>query len=76
MGKQLIMVRSITFAMKGKNILTRHGIFSDIERTPKTGGEKSCGYSIYAPRKTEQAIEILESEGIEILGVLNKGTKQ
>lgn len=73
MGKQLIMVTSITYAMKGKSILSNYAIAADIERTPKTGGEKSCGYSLYVPRKIDEAIEILQNEGIKILGVMDKG---
>lgn len=73
MGKQLIMVRSITYAMKGKNLLAKYGIFATIDRTPKTGGEKSCGYSIYVPRRTEEALTILKKEGIPIIGLQSKG---
>lgn len=73
MGKQLIMVTSITYAMKGKTILKNHGIASDIERTPKTSNNKSCGYSLYVPHKTEEAIEILKNSGVEVLGIADKG---
>lgn len=73
MGKQLIMVPSVTYAMKSKKILVNHNISSDIERTPKHKSGKSCGYSLYVPFKTEEAVKILEDNGIKVLGVIEKG---
>lgn len=68
MGKQLIMLTSITYAMKGRAILLNAGIPADIERTPKRSGEYSCGYSLYVPRKTDEAEQVLKNNGIMVLG--------
>ena len=35
MGKPLILVSSITYAMKGRDLLNRKGISSYLERIPK-----------------------------------------
>lgn len=67
-GKQLIMLPSITYAMKGRAILLNEGISADIERTPKRSGEYSCGYSLYVPHRTDEAEEILKDNGIMVLG--------
>lgn len=72
MGKQLIMVTSITYAMKGKQILKNHGIYSDIERTPKKKSTDSCGYSLSVPNKVTEAEKILKENGIRILGIIEK----
>lgn len=68
MGKQLIMVKSITYAMKGREILTDNGIKSYIERTPKRSKAYSCGYCLYVPENTDKAEEILQNAGIKVVG--------
>ncbi len=68
MDKPLIALTSITYAMKGKSLLLGYGIFSEIQRTPKGRGVKSCGYSLYVPKRTDEAQAILEENGIVVLG--------
>ena len=68
MEKQLILVPSVTYAMKGKSILDKYNIRSYIERTPKTHQVYSCGYCILVPENTQTAHEILLSKGIKIIG--------
>lgn len=72
MNKPLIMVTSITQAMKGKEILLKKGIKADITRTPKRNGKHSCGYSIYVPYRTDEAEELLNSSGIKIIGRMER----
>ena len=36
MGKPLLVVSSVTYAMKGRELLFRHGIRGYVERIPKT----------------------------------------
>lgn len=68
MDKPLLALTSITHAMKGKSLLLRFGIFSEIVRTPKGRGVKSCGYSLYVPKRTDEAQAILKKNGILVLG--------
>ncbi len=68
MVKPLIMVSSINYAIKGKQILSSYGIKSEIERTPKRSASTGCGYSLYVPERTDEAEEILISKGIKIKG--------
>lgn len=67
MGKPLIMMPSVTYALKGRQILASHGIKAEIERTPK-GENRSCGYSLYIENKTDEAETILKENNIKILG--------
>lgn len=67
MSKPLIMVSSITYAIKSRDILDRHGIKSYIERIHRTE-ETGCGYGVYAPSRTDEAENILRDEGIRIIG--------
>lgn len=68
MGKPMILVSSITYAMKGRDILFKHGIKGYVERTPRTSENTGCGYSIYVPSNTDEAEKILIAYGIRILG--------
>ncbi|WP_242846263.1 MULTISPECIES: putative Se/S carrier-like protein [Eubacteriales] len=68
MGKPMILVSSITYAMKGRDILFQHGIKSYVERMPHNTGSVGCGYSIYVPNRTDEAEQILIQSGIHVNG--------
>ena len=72
MGK-LIMVSSVTYAMKGKELLKSYGIRAEVERTPKNSQSKGCGYSLYVPQNTDEAENILKENGIKVMGRAKRG---
>ena len=72
MGNPLIMVSSITYAMKSKEILSRKGFKAYVERVPHTSEDVGCGYGVYVPQRTEEAQQILERSGIEIFGRIER----
>ncbi|MBQ9472376.1 MAG: DUF3343 domain-containing protein, partial [Ruminococcus sp.] len=55
MKKELILLPSVTYAMKAKSVLDKYNIRSFIQRTPKTVKIKSCGYCLYVPGDTDKA---------------------
>lgn len=59
MGKILIAMTSITYAMKAKSLLKDKGYFCEIERTPKNIGT-GCGYSIRVHESSDLIISILD----------------
>ncbi|MBQ8572227.1 MAG: DUF3343 domain-containing protein [Ruminococcus sp.] len=65
---KLILLQSITYATKARNLLLKFGIHSDIVKTPKTTGQSTCGYSLSVPYKFADAINILSTNGFKILG--------
>ncbi len=67
MGKPLIVVSSVTYAMKARELLLRHGIKGYVERIPKTA-ETGCGYGVYVPDGADAAEKILRDNSIRILG--------
>ncbi len=73
MNKPLIMVSSVTYAMKGKQILNSFGIRSEIERTAKRDMKNGCGYSLYVPKDTDEAEKILKENHIKIIGRSERG---
>ena len=68
MNKELILVPSVTYAMKAKSILEQYQIRSYIQRTPKNTVIKSCGYCLFVPGKADEAERILRKNGIRVLG--------
>ncbi len=68
MEKQLLLVPSVTYAMKAKSILDRYKVKSYIERTPKNHQVRSCGYCLFVPENVETAHELLLRHEIKILG--------
>lgn len=68
MGQQLIIVGSITYAMRSRELLFSYGIRAYVERLPRTPEIPGCGYGVFVPKRTEEAEQILRSAGIRVLG--------
>lgn len=68
MNNELILLPSVTYAMKAKSILDQYKIRSYIQRTPKNTGVKSCGYCLFVPGKADEAEKLLRNKGIRVLG--------
>lgn len=64
--RQCIMLSSVTYAMRGKDILERKGIKSFMERTPPEVSGCGCGYSLRVKGDADQAAAILTGAGIEV----------
>ena len=71
MGKPLLMVSSVTYAMKAKELLSRHGIRGYVERIARTS-ETGCGYGVYVPQGADAAEKILRDNNIRVLGRLEQ----
>lgn len=66
----LILVKTITYAMKGRDILSYYGIPSRIERVPKTR-ETGCGYALSVSGDVYFAESILQKNGVNTYGRVN-----
>ncbi|MCI1966379.1 MAG: DUF3343 domain-containing protein [Oscillospiraceae bacterium] len=73
MGRPLILVGSITNAIKSRNILARAGIHSNVERIPRSNANRGCGYCIYVPVRTDEAEIILLRYGVPVSGRAERG---
>ena len=67
MSKPIILVSSVTYAIKSKEILFENGIKAYVERVPKTA-KSGCGYGVYVPKDVDMAETILKEYDIRILG--------
>lgn len=69
---QILILSSITYAMKSRELLFRFGIRAYVERLPRTK-ETGCGYGVYVPQGVEEAERILRENGVRILGRTKRG---
>ena len=65
----LIAMRSITYAIKAKELLNKLGLFCEIEKTPKNAGS-GCGYSIRVKSPPAVITARLDEYGIPYKNVI------
>ena len=68
MENNLIMFRSVTLAIRSRDLLRENGIDARMVRTPSTLRKRSCGYSLLVVNEFSKALNILGSNGIAVLG--------
>ena len=68
MNQELILLPSVTYAMKAKSILDKRSIRSYLQRTPRNTGIRACGYCLFVPKRADEAEQILRENGIRVLG--------
>lgn len=71
-GKRVIVVSSVTYALKSRDLLFRKGIKAYVERLPRTK-ESGCGYGVYVPARTDEAERILREAGIKVFYRTERG---
>lgn len=75
MKKALFILSSITYAMKGHDLLNSKGIKSEIKRAPKNKALSGCGYGLLIHERVDEAAEILEEAQIKVLEIKNLEAK-
>lgn len=67
MKQDRILVSSITYAIKGRDLLRSLGFKAYIERSKGQLEHDGCGYSIYVDKETERAEQILRDHHIRVI---------
>lgn len=66
---EFIIVSSVTYAYKGKNVLEQRGYKAYIEREPKRLSECGCHYIIRVKDvPIDRAVDILRSAHVKVVG--------
>ena len=73
MGKPIIIVSSITYALKGQKVLSSQGIVSYIERSTPSMSKRGCGYGLRVNGDVNRARGILEQAGVHVRNVIEEG---
>lgn len=69
MKQTVISVGSVTFGLKGRDLLRRSGYSVRLERMSSGPGSAGCGYALMLNGDVRGAQEILQNAGVKILGV-------
>ncbi len=69
MKRYIITTGTVTYAIKGKDILKRNGIKAKVDRIMSGKGSSGCGYAIIVENDFEKALELLKKSGIKILEI-------
>ena len=64
--KQEISVSSITYALKGKEILEKHGYHATVQRKNRLTSKNGCGYKIVFNGDREKVLSVLKKYNIKI----------
>ena len=67
--QNVLVVRSITYAMKGQKQLERYGYSAYIERLSHPNSRQGCGYGIKVFGPLAPALEILNAAGVPVAEV-------
>ena len=67
--KTKIRVSSVTYAIKGRDLLRSRGFSAYMERTKGFADGTGCGYHIVVSKNGAQAEAILREHGIKIVGI-------
>ena len=73
MDKKGIKVGSVTYAMKGRDLLQKHGYKAFLTRNPNPSEDEGCGYVIYVNNMNEKCVKILNRNGITVKGMVDLG---
>ncbi len=73
MSKKGIKVTSVTYAMKGRDLLQKNGYKAYLTRNPHPEDDEGCGYVIYVNNLDEKCFEILKRNRIKVTGTVDLG---
>jgi len=69
----ILVLSSVTYAMKAQDLLKRENIYSSITRSPDVRAIKGCGYGIKISCENETwGRRILQNNGINIIGCVTE----
>ena len=73
MIKKGIKVGSLTYAMKGRDLLQKNGYKAYLTRNPQPETDEGCGYVIYVSNLDKRCFEILKKNNIQVKGTVDMG---
>ncbi len=73
MSKKGIKVGSLTYAMKGRDVLQKNGYKAYLTRNPHPVEDEGCGYVIYVNNMESKVIDILRRNNINVKGFVDLG---
>lgn len=72
MKRYIITTGTITYAIKGRDLLRRKGFAVKIEKITSGQGSAGCGYAIILNGDINEAEKLLRNSGVKILEINEK----
>ena len=69
MKQNRVTTGTVTYAIKGRELLRRYGYKVKMERSSVTGSTNGCGYSLIINGDIKNAQELLRGADVKILSV-------
>ncbi len=69
MKRYVIITGTVTYAIRGRDILRKEGFRATVERNTVGIARYGCGYGIVVNGNVDEAVEVLSKSGIKILEV-------
>lgn len=70
--KNIIVTGTVTYAIRGRDILRKNGFKATVERNSSGLGRHGCGYGIVVIGDIDNALDILKMNSIKIIDVNKK----
>ena len=67
--KNVIVTGTVTYAIRGRDILRNKGFVATVERNNSGLGRFGCGYGIVVKGDIDKAVQILNDNSIKIIEV-------
>ena len=67
--KHVIVTGTVTYAIRGRDILRKNGFKASVERNSSGLGRLGCGYGILVFGDITKAIELLKQNNVKIIEV-------
>lgn len=67
--KSIIVTGTVTYAIRGRDVLRNSGIPATVERNSSGLGRYGCGYGIVIRSDVDKAVEVLNRNSIKIIDV-------
>lgn len=70
MNEYTIATGTVTSAIKGRDVLKKHGFYAEIERLSVSDRKYGCGYAIATRGNITEIEELLKKSNVRIIKVL------
>lgn len=67
MARYVIVIGSVTKALKAREIMRKNGLKAYVEKTVDNDNKNGCGYALVVDGALERAEALLKNNGIRIL---------
>lgn len=68
----IMVMSSVTYALKGQSILAQNGLGTRLEKLTRNKSLKGCGYGLRIEKlKLTEAQSILKKEGVKVVEIID-----